>query len=361
MHKKITYAQSGVDRKLRLKSKGGLDFEETYVHSLYGSVLRLPYGNLMPIDKSCKVYQDHKIEGIGTKVLLAQLANKYDTIGTDAVAMAVNDVIRSGARPFSITDNIDAQKSDSYLVNEWKKGLITGAHDARAPIIDGELADVSVLIRGIRKNKGHHIVCSCVGYVDASDIIYGNKIEPGDVIIGLRSSGLHSNGVSLARRILFKKWGGYYKDPFVKIDELDGELVTEVLKPTKIYSQEILMANARYGLKAAVHITGDAHAKLDKLIKHNPGIGFKLYDLRPQPIFQLIRKTAKKLGGYITYEEMLKTFNLGDGFDVVVSKEVEDDVLDLFEKMGVEAWQVGRVTNSKHIIAHYNGRKVVLK
>lgn len=361
MTEEFTYAKAGVDRELRKKSKKGLrELEETYVHSLYGPILRLPYGNLTPMEEG-KIYQDHKIEGIGTKVLLAQLADKYDTIGIDGVAMTVNDVIRSGAKQFTIADNIDAQKSDPYLVNEWMKGLIAGAHMAEVPIVDGEIADVAVLIKGIKEGKGHHIVCSCVGYVNKEDIIYGSKLIPGDVVIGLRSSGVHSNGISLVRNTLFKEWGGYYKDPFIKLDELDRELVLEVLKPTKIYSKEVLRANKEHHLKAAVHVTGKAHLKFENLMESNPKIGFEFNDLRPQPIFQLIQETARKLGGYIKNEEMTKTFNLGDGFDVVVEKEKEDDVLDLFERMGVEAWRVGVVNDSGRIVTHFNDEKILLK
>ena len=135
----------------------------------------------------------------------------------------------------------------------------------------------------------------------------------------------------------------------------------EVLKPTKIYVKEVLKANEEYHLKAAVHVTGDAHLKFEKLIEFNPKVGFYLNNLRPQPIFSLIQDTAERLGMFIANEEMLKTFNLGDGFDVIVEKEKEDDVLDLFEKMGVEAWRVGVVNDSGEIVVKYSGRKYRLK
>jgi phosphoribosylformylglycinamidine cyclo-ligase len=360
MSRELTYAKAGVDRKLRKKSKELLKgFEGTYIHSLYG-VIRLPFGNLISMDSEGNTFQDHKIEGIGTKVLIAQLADKYDTIGIDAVAMAVNDVIRSGAKPFSIADNIDVQKSDPYLVSEWGKGLVAGAHLAEAPIIDGEIADVTALIKGVKEGKGFHIVCSCVGYVEKEDIIYG-KVDPRDVVIGLRSSGLHSNGISLARKVLFKEWGGYYDDPFVKLDCLDKELVLETLEPTKIYSRVVLRANKEYHLKAAVHVTGDAYLKFGKLMEVSPKVGFSFTQLRPQPIFSLIQETAKELGWYIKNEEMLKTFNLGCGFAVVTEKEKEDGVLDIFEKEGIEAWRIGVVNDSGEITARYRGRKYRLK
>lgn len=373
MSGEFTYARAGVDRELRKTSKEELKtLEETYVHSLYGPILRLPFGNLTPINRRGR-YQDHKIEGIGTKVLVAQLAGKYDTIGIDGVAMAVNDVIRSGAKPHTIADNIDRQKSNPYLVKEWMKGLVAGAHIAEAPIVDGEMADVKELIKGIKEERGFHIVCSCVGYVDKKDIIYGNKLVSGDVIIGLRSSGIHSNGVSLARKVLFSEWGGYYDNPFLKLDGLEKELVLEVLEPTRIYAKEVLEGNKEFHLKAAVHITGDAHLKFEnlmgfnirkgfeKLRRFNPKLGFYFSDLRPQPIFPLIQETSKKANRPIQNLEMIKTFNLGDGFDVITERKKEDDVLDLFERKGIEAWRVGIVNASGEITAKYRGRKYKLK
>jgi len=356
----LTYASAGVDRDLRSRAKKGLErLEETYIHSK-GGILHLPYGNLKPTFDP-NVYQDHKIEGVGTKVLLAQLADKYDTIGIDGAAMAVMDIVRSGARPDSIADNIDAERSDSYLVDEWTKGLVEAAHRAEVPIVDGEIADVAALVRGVKEGKAHHIVCSCVGYVNSDKIIYGKYLKPGDPILGLRSSGLRSNGISLVRKTLFAEWGGYYKDPFERIDELDGELILETLKPTDIYSREVLAVNEKFPIRAAVHITGDAHMKFDRLQNHNPNIGFEFNDLRPHPIFPFIQKTASKLGKSISNLEMARTFNLGDGFDIVVDREYEDGVLDCLERMDVEAWRVGLVNDSGRITAVYNGEELLLK
>ncbi|MFI5412841.1 MAG: AIR synthase related protein, partial [Candidatus Micrarchaeales archaeon] len=310
----ITYAESGVDRNIRDKSKSSLSsLQETYRHSEYGSILRLPYGNLTPLDKHGKRYLDHKIEGIGTKVLVAQLADRYDTMPIEGLAMAVNDVIRSGAKPFSAADNIDAEKSDPKLVAQWMKGFVDAANMANVPIVDGEIADVAALIRGVKVGSGHHIVCSCVGFVDKEHIIWGTGLLPGDVIIGIRSSGVHSNGISLVRKVLFKEWGGYYDDPFARVNGLDTDLISEVLKPTVIYSNALLKVNETQFVKAAVHVTGDAHMKFDKLFASNPEIGFVFDALRPQPIFDVIQQTAEKLGRTITDEEMLKTFNMGDG------------------------------------------------
>ncbi len=132
MPKKFSYSDAGVNRERRHESKKALEsLKATYEYSRYGPVLHLPYGNVLPSREN--MYLDLVIEGVGTKVLLAQLAQKYDTIGVDAVAMAVNDVIRSGATPLAISDNIHAQTSEPQLVSEWLKGITEGAIQAECP------------------------------------------------------------------------------------------------------------------------------------------------------------------------------------------------------------------------------------
>ena len=209
MPKNFTYTDAGVNRKQRLESKKELkNLQETYQHSQFGGVMHLPYGNIFPIGEN--TFLDLVIEGVGTKVLIAEFAQKYDTIGVDAVAMAVNDVIRSGAKPLAIADNIHAQASEPKLVNAWLKGIIQGAHESECPVTGGETGDVAEIIKGIAENSGFDMVVSSVGKVERQDIITGEGIKPDDPIIGLASSGVHSNGITLVRKILFKQWGGKY-------------------------------------------------------------------------------------------------------------------------------------------------------
>ena len=163
---------------------------------------------------------------------MAQLAQKYDTIGVDAVAMAVNDVIRSGAKPLTIADNIHAQESNPTLVKEWLKGIMRGAAESECPVTGGETGDVAEIINGLVQNAGFDMVVASVGEVKRSEIITGENIKPGDPIIGLASSGLHSNGITLARKILFKQWGGKY-DAHDVPEGLDREIVLEALNPPK--------------------------------------------------------------------------------------------------------------------------------
>ena len=359
MSRKFTYADAGVDRKLRAKSKVALQIlKETYRFCRHGKVIQVPYGNIFPFGENS--YLDLVIEGVGTKVLVAQLAEKYDTIGIDAVALAVNDVIRSGAKPLAIADNIHAQVSDPALVKEWMKGIVKGAVESECVVPSGEIGDVAEVIKGLVEGKGFDMIVATIGEVTSEKIISGRDIKAGDVVIGLRSSGIHSNGVSLARKILFKKWGGRY-EPYDIPDGLDREIVYEVLEPMKIYIKPLLTVAEELKVKAAVHITGDAYLKFDNLTRFSKGIGFEFDNFNPHPIFELIQKTASELGCVITDEEMLKTFNMGWGFAVIVDKRNRDKALDVLEKTGVKAEQIGRVTDSRGIKILYKNREIILK
>ena len=359
MGEEFTYSKAGVDRELRAESKRALELlNRTYKFSVYGNVIHLPYGNIFPIGHDR--YLDLVIEGVGTKVLVAQLADKYDTIGIDGVAMAVNDVIRSGAKPLALADNIHAHVSDPKLVREWIEGIAKGAIEAECVVLGGEIGDMAEVIKGLAFGKGFDMVVACVGEVSKGRVIYGDNLKAGDVIIGLRSSGIHSNGVTLARKVLFKQWGGKY-DPFDIPDGLDRELVYEVLEPTRIYVKPFLRLTREMDVKAAVHITGDAYLKFGNLMKFSRGVGFEFDNFKPQPIFELIQRTAREVKGVITDEEMVKTFNMGWGFAVIVQKENADAAVDILVRAGVEAEPIGRVVEGEKIVAFYKGRKLVLK
>jgi phosphoribosylformylglycinamidine cyclo-ligase len=358
MSRGFAYADAGVNRELRTKSKVALSIlEQTFGFSIYGEVLQLPYGNIFPFGDR---FIDLVIEGVGTKVLIAQLANKYDTIGIDGVAMAVNDVIRSGARPLALADNIHAQVSKPSLVRKFLKGIVKGALEAECLVPSGEIGDVAEIVKGMSEGKGFDMVFSCLGEVYKERIIFGDDIKPGDVVVGLRSSGIHSNGITLARKVLFKQWGGKY-EPYYIPDGFERELVYEALEPTRIYVKPILDAVKNHLIKGAIHVTGDAYLKFGRLMKFSKGIGFEFNNLKPQSIFKLIQETAPEVKGEITDEEMLKTFNMGWGFAIVTDKTEKDSLLSIFEKRDLEAEQIGNITDSGRIVASYRGKRIELK
>lgn len=358
MPKQFTYAESGVNREVRAESKKALSIlRQTYKFSRYGKVLTLPYGNIFPFGKD--LFLDFQVEGVGTKVLVAQLAQKYDTIGIDAVALAVNDVIRSGARPLALADNIHAHVSDPKLVKEWLKGIVKGAAESECIVPSGEIGDVPEIIKGLIEGKGFDMVVATIGEVHRKKVIRGNNIKPGDAVIGLRSSGVHSNGISLVRKVLFKQWGGKY-EPFDVLEEFDREIIYEILEPMKIYVKPILRLAEKIEIKGAVHITGDAYLKFDRFMAFNKSIGFEFDHFKPQPIFKLVQDTAKQMKGVISDEEMFKTFNMGWGFAVVVADNSADEAIGLLQREGVEAARIGKVTDIGKIVVKHGGKKMLL-
>jgi phosphoribosylformylglycinamidine cyclo-ligase len=356
--KNYTYTDAGVDRSQRHESKKALSMlKDTYKFNKFGPVVHLPYSNIFQQTKN--TYLDLTIEGVGTKVLIAELLNKYDTIGVDAVAMAVNDVIRSGATPLAISDNIHAQASNPQLVRDWLKGVIDGAVQSDCPIVSGEIGDVAEIINGLSAGSGFDMVVASIGQVEKKDIVTGEGIKHDDPIIGLRSSGVHSNGITLVRKILFKQWGGKYL-PNDMPEGLDRSVGLEVLEPTKIYVKPFLSLLKEVKVKAAVHITGDAYTKFKNLTNYSKGIGFEFNNFKPQPIFTLIQKTAAQLGYTITDEEMFTTFNMGWGFGIIVAKSDTDKALATLEKAGEKPEIIGKVTNKEGVVKIENKNKHVI-
>lgn len=341
-----TYAKAGVNRELRKKAKKSLkDFESTYKLSKYGKIIKTPFNILYPISKN--KYQVKTSDGVGTKVLLANLAQKHDTIGIDAIAMVVNDCIRCGAKPIAVTDMIDIKKSEPKLLKEIQKGLVLGVKEADCPLIGGETADVPELLKA-----AYHINCDCVGEVKKEKIITGEKIKAGNVVIGFPSSGIHSNGLTLARKVLFKKWGGKF-DPFDKPKGLDKKLIFECLEPTKIYVRPFLKLVEKFEILGAVNITGDAYLKFKKLMKN---FGFEFFDFKPQPIFNLIQEV-----GEISFKEMFSVFNMGWGFAIIIKETDANKILQLLKKEKVKAEVIGKVTGEKKIVINYQNKKIKLE
>ncbi|MEJ2126170.1 MAG: AIR synthase-related protein, partial [Candidatus Bathyarchaeota archaeon] len=207
---------------------------------------------------------------------------------------------------------------------------------------------------------GFDLIVASVVNVKVKDVITGTDIKDGDVVVGFRSSGVHSNGISLVRKVLFKEWGGKY-EPFDVPDGFDREIVYEALEPTTIYVKSFLNTAKKVKVKGAIHITGDAYVKFDRFMKFSKGIGFEFNNFKPQPIFELIQKTAPEVGGMITDDEMLKTFNMGWGFGVLVDKVDVDDAISVCEKSGVEAETIGEVTGMGRIVAKYKGKTLQLR
>jgi phosphoribosylformylglycinamidine cyclo-ligase len=248
-------------------------------------------------------------DGVGTKVRIAEALKKYDTVGIDCIAMNVNDALCVGAEPLAFVDYLAMEDPNPRITREIGKGLEKGAKLSNISIVGGETADLPELINGF------DLAGTCLAYVKKNRIILGDKIHPGDAIIGLSSSGIHSNGYTLARRVV-EEAEFSYTDEFP-----DGlyprKTIGEVmLTPTRIYVREILELFKRIHVHGLAHITGSGLWNIPRL---NEKVKYKIEDpLEPQPIFRFLKEH-----GNIDEYEMYQIFNMGMGFTVVVE---EDDV-----------------------------------
>lgn len=268
-------------------------------------------------------------DGVGTKVMLAQMMDKHDTIGIDCVAMCVNDILCQGAKPLFFLDYIACGKLVPEKMEKIVKGVADGCLQANASLIGGETAEMP----GLYKENDYDLAGFCVGIVDKEKIITGEKIKKGDHIFGLKSSGIHSNGYSLVRKIVLGKEKLSLDE---KIEGLDTSLGEELLKPTKIYVKEILDLLEKIEINGLSHITGGGfYENIPRMIPD--GLCAKI-DVRNIPlpkIFSLLEKW-----GELDKKDMYETFNMGVGLvfavdkkDIEKVKEIidEDELLDLGE------------------------------
>lgn len=298
---------------------------------------------------------------LAAKLPLAELVGDCRTIGIDGAAMVVNDYLRAGGQgPDAIADNVHAIQSDPIFVEQIIGGIAAGAKKSKCPVIGGEIGDVPDIIKGINVGLAFDLVVAASGVVHEASLIYGNTIKPGDVAIGLRSNGPHSNGYSMIRKIVFKEWGGKY-EPYDIPEGFDREIIYEVLAPTEIYVDSVESINKACHIKGLVHVTGSGYLKISNLMRTSPGIGFEFNNFSPQLIFEFIRRTARETKGNITDEEMFKTFNMGWGMIVVVDKRDTNAAIDAAEKSGMEAQVIGNATNTGKIFVTYQGKTFELK
>ena len=280
-------------------------------------------------------------DGVGTKVLVADALRRYDTIGIDVVAMNVNDVLCVGAEPIALVDYVAIPAVDAELIEQLAIGLAEGARQARVSIPGGEIAQVRELLRphGPDGREGFDLVAAAVGVVSLDRLILGRSIRAGDVVIGLDSAGLHSNGLTLARRLLAP--GESLELLASKPPELGGATIgDELLRPTRIYVREVMaLLDAGLDVRGLAHVTGDG--LLNLLRVDAPGIGFRLDALPdPPPIFRLVAER-----GGIDAAEMYTTFNMGIGFCLVVPESQAARAIDIVGAEGIRARVVGRAVD----------------
>jgi len=283
-------------------------------------------------------------DGVGSKSIIAQMMNRYDTIGIDCVAMNVNDAICVGARPISMVDYIAIEKADAEILGAIAIGLTEGAKQAGISISGGEIAPLKDVVRGF------DLVGMAVGIVPLDRIITGRDLVPGDVVIGFESSGIHSNGLTLARHVFFERAKLSIEHVF---PELGIPLGEELLRPTLIYVPEILdvIKNIR-AVKALINITGDGLLNLPRV---DAKVGFLIDDLPPVPrIFRLIQQY-----GDVDNSEMFEVYNMGVGFCVLVAEDDADPVLSILQRHGRRARVIGRVIEDEGKGVHLPRERLV--
>ena len=277
-------------------------------------------------------------DGVGTKVLVAEMLGRYDTIGIDCVAMNVNDILCVGAEPMSMLDYIAIEKATPAVLEAIGQGLHEGARQAGINIVGGEIAQMGEIIRGVREGDGLDLIGMCVGLVKLKEINVGQNVAIGDVIIGLRSSGIHSNGLTLARRVLFEQ-AGFRPDTY--LSALGRTVGEELLEPTRIYVPEIRdLLGKGMPIKALVNITSDGFFNLARI---RPSVSFEITALPEElPIFSLIQEI-----GSIKDSEMYQVFNMGIGFCLIApnDRQMLADIHDVVRSHGGESFEIGHVVD----------------
>ncbi len=334
MTKETTYADSGVD----------IDAANSFVEKIKPLIKKTArremvggiggFGGLFHLD--IKRIKDpilvSSTDGVGTKVKIAQLMNKHDTIGIDLVAMSVNDIIVQGAEPLFFLDYLATGKLDVDRSVKIVEGIVKGCADAGCCLIGGETAEMP----GFYKPGEYDLAGFCVGVVEAERLIDGSEVRVGDRIIGIASSGLHSNGFSLCRHILFEQ--GKLK-PTDKPEGFDEILGLELLRPTKIYVKPVLNIAKNFHIHGIVHITGGGFTEnIPRIVPAQCCSIIEKKSWPVPPIFHLIKEIGK-----VDEAEMFRVFNMGIGMILIVAKNDETEIIDRLEKLGENAYSLGTI------------------
>ncbi len=329
-NKTFTYKKSGVNidtadkfinfiSKISSKKEGNKKFKNI---GGFGSISDIPKGIKKPKIVACT-------DGVGTKVEIANLLNKYDTIGIDLVAMSVNDLIVQGAKPILFLDYISTNKIILSKLKSIIKGIKKGCKISNCELVGGETAEMP----GTYEKNKFDIAGFAVGIVDEKKILNNKKIKKGDLVLAIPSSGIHSNGYSLIRYILNKKKINIKKNNFLK---------KELIRPTKIYVKEILNLNEKKLLNGCANITGGGLSdNIQRIIPNGLSADINLSKIKTFKIFKWLKKNN------ISDKEMLKTFNCGVGFCLIINSKNLKKIVKYFSKK-FKPYVIGKITRGKN-------------
>ena len=347
MSKPVSYEQSGVS----------IDANDQMVRQIYSAVASTfgprvieakdGFAGMFRLDYDERLFKKNYknpvliacTDGVGSKVQLAGKMKKFDTVGIDLVAMSVNDMLVQGAEPLFFLDYVAVHKLEPNFVAELVKGVAAGCRQADCALIGGETAEMP----DTYAPNDFDMAGFAVGVIERKKIITGRMIRPGDVILGLGSNGLHSNGYTLVRNICFKRAKFEATDT---PDGLDGEVLGEVLlRPTRIYVRPVIRLLSKYKVKRVVH--GMAHITGGGLVGNIPRI-------LPKDCNAVIRKSSWPRHKIFTFvqdtgpveeEEMFRVFNMGIGFVLVVAEDFANSIMRKLTKFGEKVHKIGRVTS----------------
>lgn len=343
-----TYKQAGVDIAAgneaveRMKKHVKTTFRPEVMTDLGG------FGALFKLNKD--QYEEPVLvsgtDGVGTKLKLAFAMDQHDTIGIDAVAMCVNDIVVQGAEPLFFLDYLACDKVIPSKIESIVKGIADGCNQAGCSLIGGETAEMP----GMYSEGEYDIAGFTVGIVDKSKMINGSNIAAGDAVIGLASSGVHSNGFSLVRKLLLEDAGYSLQQ---ELPELGGCLGDVLLAPTKIYVKPLLGLLKEIEVKGMAHITGGGFIEnIPRMLPDGVNVDIEYGSWPILPIFKLMQEK-----GSISNKDMFTTFNMGIGMVLVVKEQDADGVLQYLRSAGEEAYVIGRVTEGERIVT-FTGAEV---
>jgi phosphoribosylformylglycinamidine cyclo-ligase len=336
------YARAGVDTSEAQEGVGALVAALRRIDTGRPSrslVLPGHYASVLALDERAAIAVC--TDGVGTKLIVAEQAGRFDTVGIDCVAMNVNDLVCVGAEPIAMVDYVAVERADPAALAELGEGLRRGAEQARVEIPGGELAQVPEMLRGHPSPRGLDLVGTAIGVVARAGVVTGAGIAPGDAIVGVPASGLHSNGFTLARRALLEQGGLSLED---SPPELGRPLAEELLEPTAIYVRAAVeLLQSPVEVHGLAHITGDG---LLNLLRLNEGVGHLIDEpLPPHPVFGLIQER-----GAVADAEMWEVFNMGTGLCCVVAAHDAGAAVATLAAHHPGTRVVGRVTGEAGVV-----------
>ena len=323
-----TYAKSGVDIDRKSSAIKALVDEIGYKRTGIGQNVRIPGLFASLIDFGDR-YITLATDGVGSKLMIAEALDKWDTVGIDCIAMNVNDTICVNAEPTSFVDYIAIDKPNEDVTRDIGIGLQKGAELSNMEIVGGEIAVLPEIINGVDLSG------TCMGYVEKDRIITGDACREGDLIVSLRSSGIHSNGLTLARKVVESN-GLSYKD---KVSGLSKSIGEELLTPTEIYVRQVLEITSNHEVHGLVDITGGG---LRNILRMRKGLKYVISDpVKPAPIFKKIQEL-----GQIEDKEIYQTLNMSMGFTIIAPADDAEEISSKYPNADV----VGRVEKGEGVL-----------